>query len=68
MGKILSVGVKDTSFHRIKFEYKTEVNLHDPNQLILILEDLINGYGAPFEKAFELYLKKYKPEKKVFPI
>lgn len=64
MGKILVVGIKDSSYHKIKYEFKNEYNLSDFNQIIYLLETL-DQLGAPIDKAIEKYLLKGK---KVFPI
>lgn len=68
MGKILVVGIKDSSYHKVKFEFKNEYNLEDYNKIIELF-NLLEDFGAPIKKSIEKYLSKYYPkEEKVFPI
>jgi hypothetical protein len=65
MGKILVVGIKDSKYNKVKFEYKGEFNLEDYKMIALALSDLEDRFNAPMRKAFEFL---YSKDKKVFPI
>jgi len=55
MGKQLIIRVREKGIRGDGgYEYKNEVNLSDPNMLSLVLNDLIQMYNAPIEKAMKL--------------
>lgn len=57
MGKILSLKVKERG-RRDSVEYKNKINLYDPTQISLVLDDLINLFDAPIRKACVRVLNK----------
>jgi hypothetical protein len=67
MGKILVVGIKDSSYRNTLYEYKNEYNLEDYKKLVYLLE-LLEDFNAPIKKAVEHYLEKKHKGTKIFPI
>ncbi len=64
MVKILVIRVKEKGGQEKSYEYKNSVVLNDPNLLALVLQDLVELFGCPIDKAVAIMRKS---KEKLFP-